>query len=88
MTAFSISSTFKENYKYCSDETTCYEGTYIVRPESTGRGSVTVLKLKTNAYIDNSISFSKYLNYPRDIIKYYGKTIRQNKEVIKKFTEK
>lgn len=79
----SISSTFKENYKYCSDETTCYEGTYIVRPESTGRGSVTVLKLKTTAYIDNSISFSKYLNYPRDIIKYYGKIRYKANGIIK-----
>lgn len=79
----SISSTFKENYKYCSDETTCYEGTYIVRPESTGKGSVTVLKLKTTAYIDNSISFSKYLNYPRDIIKYYGKIRYKANGIIK-----
>ncbi|UKI57300.1 MAG: hypothetical protein L6V81_08085 [Clostridium sp.] len=53
---------------------TCYDGTYIVRPESTNKGSVGVLKFKKmTANIDSSIGMSKYLNYPSNIIKYFWK---------------
>lgn len=68
-----ISSSFKESYQYCNEDNNCYDGTYIVRPESTNKGNIEVLKLKMTTEIDSGIYFSKYLNNPRDLIKYYGK---------------
>lgn len=82
------SSVFKESYKYCknNNENTCYDGTYIVRPESTSKGSVGVLKIKITANIDSSIGMSKYLNYPGNIIKYFGKIRYTLDGVTKTFT--
>ena len=70
---YQISPSFKEKYQYCPSEDKCYDGTYMVRPESTGKGNVAVLKLKISANIDKNIFFSKYFKYPSDLIKYYGK---------------
>lgn len=68
-----ISRTFKEKYEYCDSNDDCYTGSYIVKPSETGKGNVSVLKLKITSEIDKSIYSSKYFTYPKDIIKSYGK---------------
>ena len=68
-----ISKIFKEKYEYCDSNDDCYTGSYIVKPSETGKGNVSVLKLKMTSEIDKSIYSSKYFTYPKDIIKYYGK---------------
>lgn len=72
--SFSISDSFKESYKKCSeilDE--CYDAIYLVTPEKTGKSNITILKIESSLTLDETLYLNKYIEFPVDFYKYYAK---------------
>lgn len=69
--SYEIADKFKEKYKY-TIENQEKEGIYSIIPVSTNKEALSVLKLKTNINIDQSVYFSKYINKPSDFFEHYG----------------
>lgn len=80
--SYELSKTFKETYKYCIEDD-CYDTVYLVKPINTNKGNLSVLKLKTSLSINNDLYISKYIKYPIDLYKYYGKIRYKYQGVIK-----
>lgn len=72
--SYDIAPTFKEKYEKCSEILgSCYDSVYIVTPNKTGKGNVSVLKLVSSLTLDETLYLNKYINYPADLYSYYGR---------------
>ena len=69
--SYEISDKFKEKYNYCVNDN-CNVTTFSIIPESTNKGSLAVLKLKTTLEMDKSVYVNKIIKYPEDLFNYYG----------------
>ena len=69
--SYDINDRFKEKYNYCVNDD-CNVTTYSIIPESTNKGSLAVLKLKTTLDMDKSVYVNKLIKYPEDLFNYYG----------------
>ncbi len=69
--SYSIDNYFKEKYNYCTEK--CYEGTYLIWPQTEGKGKLGILRLKSTIKVDEKLYMKKYLEYPKDLFKYYAK---------------
>ena len=70
--SYDIASSFKEKYEICSS-TNCYEGTYIVKPQLVGKGSMNVLKIESSVVVDDSLYLKKFMKTSGDLFGYYAK---------------
>lgn len=71
ITSYEIGDKFKEKYNYCINEK-CNEGTYIVVPNVTGKGDVTILKINATLDFDNSLYMNRFIKEPADLFEYYA----------------
>ena len=69
--SYDIKNKFKEDYIYCVEED-CKEGVYVVTPQISDKGNVTLLKLNTTIKMDENIPMYKYVKNPSDLLEYYG----------------
>lgn len=73
LNAYEIATTFKEKYEYCIEENNCMINTYIVKPISTGKGNLSVLKLRGTLDLDEDLYMNKYITNLGDLLSYFGK---------------
>ena len=72
VTSYEVAESFKEKYKFCDSSSNCYNGTYVIKPTTVGKGSLAVLKIKSSISVDTSLYMLKYLKGSTDFIGYYG----------------
>ncbi len=73
LNSYEIATTFKEKYEYCIEENNCMINTYIVKPISTGKGNLSVLKLRGTLDLDEDLYMNKYITNLGDLLSYFGK---------------
>ena len=73
LNSYEIATTFKEKYEYCIEENNCMINTYIVKPISTGKGNLSVLKLRGTLDLDENLYMNKYITNLGDLLSYFGK---------------
>lgn len=73
LNSYEIATTFKEKYEYCIEENNCMINTYIVKPISTGKGNLSVLKLRGTLDLDEDLYMNKYIINLGDLLSYFGK---------------
>lgn len=73
LNSYEIATTFKEKYEYCIEENNCMINTYIVKPISTGKGNLSVLKLRGTLDLDKDLYMNKYITNLGDLLSYFGK---------------
>ena len=73
LNSYEIATTFKEKYEYCIEENNCMINTYIVKPISTGKGNLSVLKLRGRLDLDEGLYMNKYITNLGDLLSYFGK---------------
>lgn len=73
LNSYEIATTFKEKYEYCIEENNCMINTYIVKPISTGKGNLSVLKLRGRLDLDEDLYMNKYITNLGDLLSYFGK---------------
>lgn len=73
LNSYEIATTFKEKYEYCIEENNCMTNTYIVKPISTGKGNLSVLKLRGTLELDDDLYMNKYITNLGDLLSYFGK---------------
>lgn len=73
LNSYEIATTFKEKYEYCIEENNCMTNTYIVKPISTGKGNLSVLKLRGTLDLDDNLYMNKYITNLGDLLSYFGK---------------
>jgi hypothetical protein len=71
ITNYEIEDKFKEKYNYCIAEK-CNEGTYVVIPNVTGKGDISVLKINATLDFDQTLYMSKYIKEPADLFENYA----------------
>ena len=71
ISGYEIADRFYEKYNYVVDGSN-RQGTYTIIPSIKGRGSNTIIKLKTELKLDDSITMSKRITKSSDLIGYYG----------------
>lgn len=73
LNSYEVDTTFKEKYEYCITEGNCTNNTYIVKPISTGKGNLSVLKLRGTLELDDDLYMNKYISNLGDLLSYFGK---------------
>lgn len=73
LNSYEIATTFKEKYEYCIEENNCMINTYIVKSISTGKGNLSVLKLRGTLDLDEDLYMNKYITNLGDLLSYFGK---------------
>lgn len=73
LNSYEIATTYKEKYEYCIEENNCMINTYIVKPISTGKGNLSVLKLRGTLDLDEDLYMNKYITNLGDLLSYFGK---------------
>ncbi|NLC48264.1 MAG: DUF4352 domain-containing protein [Tenericutes bacterium] len=72
ISSYELAPIFKEKYKYCDSKGECYDSTYIVKPETTSKGSLSILKIKSTIIVDGDLYMKKHMKNPSDLYKYYA----------------
>lgn len=71
VSGYEMSDRFYEKYNYVVDGSN-REGTYTIIPSIKGRGSNTIIKLKTELKMDQETTMAKRITKASDLIGYYG----------------
>ena len=72
---YEIADSFTEDWNYCTNSGVCRKnGKYTIFPETANKNSSSVIKItSTLKYKDkDSLNMQKYVNYPADLLGYYG----------------
>ena len=71
ITSYEIGDRFKEEYTYCIKEK-CNNGTYVVIPNVTGKGDISILKINSTLDFDQTLYMKNYIKDPADLFENYA----------------
>ena len=71
ISGYEIADKFFEKYNYVVDGSN-RQGTYTIIPSMKGRGSNTIIKVKTELKMDETITMSKRISKSSELMNYYG----------------
>ena len=83
ISSYEVAPIFKEKYKYCDSSEKCYDSTYVIKPATVGKGSLSILKINSTIKVDENLYMKKYMKNPIDLYKYYAKLKYRYQGVVK-----
>jgi hypothetical protein len=71
ISSYEIGDKFKEEYTYCIKDK-CNNGTYMIIPNVTGKGDISVLKINSTLDFDDTLYMKNYIKDPADLLEHYA----------------
>ena len=71
ISSYEIGDKFKEEYTYCLKDK-CNNGTYMVIPNVTGKGDISILKINSTLDFDDTLYMKNYIKDPADLLEHYA----------------